>query len=247
MFTFFQKKRFLADYLHGLVDMHNHILPGIDDGAKSVEESMELVRAFGNLGVKNFVCTPHIMHNYYPNTPEVIKNAHNALKTELENSELGDISMDIAAEHMIDDNFENILENGGIMPLKQDYLLIEMSYLQQSINFNKAIKQISKQRLFPILAHPERYGYFHNKPNVYSDLKSRGILFQINMLSLVPDIYGKEVQKTAQKLLEDGLVNFIASDVHNMRQLSSIKEMRISNKMLNLLLPVIENTIRTFY
>nr|WP_299172594.1 CpsB/CapC family capsule biosynthesis tyrosine phosphatase [uncultured Allomuricauda sp.] len=247
MFSFFQKKIFLADYLHGLVDMHNHILPGIDDGAKTVEESLELIQNFKNLGITNFVFTPHIMNNYYPNTPETIQKSYDALNNALENNNIDGITTDFSAEHMIDDNFETILENRAVMPLKQDYMLVEMSYLQPSINFDKAIIEISKQQYYPILAHPERYVYFHNRSRIYQTLKSQGILFQLNLLSLTSEVYGVGVQKHTQKLLEEGMIDYVASDVHNIHQIRMLKEIKISNTMLNRVLPIIENTIQTFY
>ena len=247
MFSFFQKKVYLADYLHGLVDIHNHILPGIDDGAKSVEDSIELINDFAELGVKSFICTPHIMHNHYDNTPKTIKEAHQKVEKVLEKSGLSSIKLDYSAEHMIDDNFESILESGQIVALKGQYLLIEMSYLQPSFNFDVAVEKIAKYRYFPILAHPERYMYYHQKYGKYPSMKSSGISFQLNLPSLNPESYGSGVLKVAEKLLEDRLIDFVGSDVHNLRQLALIKETKLTTKTLNALLPVIENTINTFF
>ncbi len=248
MFSFFQKKVFLVDYLHGLVDIHNHILPGIDDGAKTVDDSIGLLKGFSEFGITNFVCTPHIMHNYYENTPSTIREAYQKLTERLEkNDELSNITVDYAAEHMIDDNFEALLENEKVMGLREQYLLIEMSYLQPSFNFDLAVHQIAKRNYFPILAHPERYIYFHHKYGTYKTMKSNGILFQLNLLSLSSESYGTNVQKTAEKLLAENLIDYVGSDVHNLRQLNLIKEIKLSTKVLNRLLPVIENTIQSFY
>ncbi|MCK0159335.1 tyrosine-protein phosphatase [Allomuricauda sp. F6463D] len=247
MISFFQKKIYLADYLHGLTDIHNHIIPGIDDGAKTVDESMGLINGFVELGVTNFRCTPHIMHNHYDNTPKTINKAHELLLQELERKGISDVKVNCAAEHMIDDNFEHILEKKEVMPLNKEYLLIEMSYLQPSFNFDVAIDKIAKHKYFPILAHPERYMYFHGKYGKYPSMKSNGISFQLNLLSLSSESYGAGVQKIAEKLLKDGLVDFVGSDVHNSRQLGLLKEIKLSKKVLNNLLPVIENTIQTFY
>ncbi len=237
----------MADYLHGLVDIHNHILPGIDDGAKTVEESIGLINGFRNLGITNFICTPHIMHNYYQNTPETIKSSYLKLQVELKRRNLDNVHVDFAAEHMIDENFETILEDKNVVPIQSRYLLVEMSYLQPSINFDAAITKVFSHNYFPILAHPERYAYFHQRKQVYSSLKAQGVLFQVNLLSFASEVYGKEVQKCAQNLLGNGLVDFIASDVHNIRQLSLIKDVKISNSMLQRILPIIEKTIHTFY
>lgn len=247
MISFFQKKIYLADYLHGLVDIHNHIIPGIDDGAKTVDESMALINGFMELGMTNFRCTPHIMHNHYDNTPKTIKKAHELLLKELEKKGVSGVRVNCAAEHMIDDNFEHILENQEVMPLNKEYLLIEMSYLQPSFNFDIAIDKIAKHKYFPILAHPERYMYFHGKYGKYPSMKTNGILFQLNLLSLGSESYGPGVQNIAEKLLKDGLVDFVGTDVHNNRHLALLKEIKLSKKALNSLLPVIENTIQTFY
>lgn len=247
MFSIFQKKEFLVDHLHGLVDIHNHILPGLDDGAKTVDDSLELLKGFSEFGVTNFISTPHIMHNFYDNTPETIKKAYNQLLKNCESSRISDITIDYAAEHMIDDNFEHILENGEVMPLDKEYLLIEMSYLQPSFNFDTAVEKITEHQYFPILAHPERYMYFHGKYGKYESIKSNGVLFQLNLLSLTSASYGAAIQKIAEKLLNDNLIDFVGTDVHNLRQLGLLKEVRISKKILNQLLPVIERTIQSFY
>lgn len=236
----------MVDYLDGFIDIHNHILPGIDDGAKTVDDSIALIRSFSEFGVKHFIATPHIMSNYYPNTRETIGASLTELKNALLQNGLKDVSVEASAEHMIDDNFENLLENEGIMPLKKDYLLVEMSYLQPPINFEEAIIKTASKRFFPILAHPERYGFLHHRKKRYQEYKDNGILFQMNLLSL-SEYYGKEVPKVAVELLENGLIDFVASDVHNMSQLNALKKLTLSKKMIEQLLPLINNTIQTFY
>lgn len=245
MLQIFSKKKFLIDYLEGFVDIHSHILPGIDDGAKTVEDSLQLIRGFIEFGCQKFIATPHIMHNYYPNNSESINSALQKLKNELIWNNLKDVSIRTSAEHMIDSNFETILENDEVMPLAKNYLLVEMSYLQASINFDVAIQKVASKRLFPILAHPERYIFLHNRIKKYKEYKEKGILFQLNFLSLT-EFYGMEVQKMAFKLLEEGLIDFVASDVHNMNQLKELKSSRISKKTLDLLIPIVNNTIVNF-
>lgn len=246
MFYFFQKKKFLVDYLENFIDIHNHILPGIDDGAKTVEDSMELIKGFSDIGVKKFIATPHIMHNYYPNDSDSIHTALGKVQNRLLSEGMKDIVLDVAAEHMIDANFDHLLEQEKVVPLRNNYLLIEMSYLQPSINFNEAILNIAAHRYFPILAHPERYSFLHLNSSKFQKYKNNGILFQMNLLSL-GEFYGKEVQKKAHKLLNNGLVDFLASDVHNLQQLNGIKEIQVAPKVLEQLVPIIEKTINEFY
>ncbi len=246
MFNIFVRKNFLIDHLKNFVDIHNHILPGIDDGAKTVTDSINLIKEFSEFGVTNFIATPHVMDNYYPNNPQTINQSFTILKKELKkNTELKNTLLDYAAEHMVDANFDVILNESLVLPLKKKYLLVEMSYLQPSINFNTAINSIQSKNLFPILAHPERYGYLHNS-NKYELYKNKGILFQLNLLSL-GEYYGKEINKCALKLLEKGMYNFAGSDIHNMRQMNALKSIKVSRKTIELIEPLIEKNIFNFY
>jgi tyrosine-protein phosphatase YwqE len=158
---------------------------------------------------------------------------------------LGTISIEAAAEHMIDANFGTLLENNAVMPLKKNFLLVEMSYLQPPLNFKEAIQEMADKRYFPILAHPERYAFLKIDSSKYRKYKEQGILFQMNLLSL-SDFYGKDVQKKAHKLLEEGLIDFVSSDVHNEQQFEHLKNMRIENKQLQMLHPLLLRTIEQF-
>ncbi|TDQ31182.1 tyrosine-protein phosphatase [Zeaxanthinibacter enoshimensis] len=246
MIHLFSKKHFLVDQLENFVDIHNHILPGIDDGAKTVEDSLALIKGFSEFGVKNFVATPHIMHNYYPNTKESIEKAHGKVKNELVEMGMDDIELGFAAEHMIDENFIPLVEKGDILPLRKGYLLVEMSYLQPPIHFDEAIVKVASNHQFPVLAHPERYAFLHQRFGKYKKFRAEGILFQLNLLSL-SNYYGKEIPKIAHRLLEENMIDFIGSDVHNMQQLQSLKEVTISRKIQKMVTPVIHKTIETFY
>lgn len=228
------------------MDIHNHILPGIDDGAKTVEDSLELINGMGEFGVKRFIATPHIMHNYYPNTPETIKEAHTTLRNALLENELTDIAISTAAEHMVDDNFENLLDEGGVMPLGKDHLLVEMSFLQASINLDSALEKTKHKGYFPVLAHPERYLYYQGKKSIYRAFKKRRTQLQLNLLSL-GEYYGAETHKIAHSLLDEKLIDFAATDLHHTRHLEELKKVQLTEKALDKLLPVLENTIDQFY
>lgn len=227
------------------MDIHNHILPAIDDGAKTVEDSLALIKGFKELGVTEFICTPHVMENYYPNTPETINNALAVLKNGLKTNNLNAIKVEAAAEHMIDAGFESKLEQNLIMPLAENYILIEMSFLQPSLNLFDMVEKIADRNLYPILAHPERYTFLHGKSKSLEDYKNKGMLLQLNLLSL-SGYYGKAVQKSAMTLLEMGLLDFIASDVHNIRQLEALKKMQLKVKTIEKLVPLIERTTYNF-
>ncbi|PIB25512.1 histidinol phosphatase [Maribacter sp. 4U21] len=245
MFSFFSKKKYLVDYLEGFVDIHNHILPGIDDGAKNVEESIALLKAFAEFGVRDFICTPHIMENYYPNTPKTINKSLAVLENGLKMSNLNGFNIRVAAEHMIDSNFESILEEKKTMPLANNYLLIEMSYLQPSLNLLDSVEKIALKKYYPILAHPERYVFLHEKKSTYSIYRKKGLLMQLNLLSL-SEYYGKNVQKAAFELLQSGHIDFLATDIHNKRQLKALNEIKLNTKVLNQIVPIIEKTTFNF-
>tara|TARA_R110002049_G_scaffold35296_2_gene113978 strand:- start:902 stop:1642 length:741 start_codon:yes stop_codon:yes gene_type:complete len=245
MFQFFNKKKFLVDYLEGFIDIHNHLLPGIDDGAKTAEESITILKGFQEIGITNFIATPHIMDGYYPNTPNSIREALAVLENKLKIENLTNFTIEAAAEHMVDPFFESILERNEIMPLKKDSILIEMSFLQASINFEEAIQKLKKINLFPILAHPERYSFIHKNFNNYTVYKNKGMYFQLNLLSL-SNYYGTDVQKNAFKLLEHNLFDFAGTDVHNLQQLNALKEIKIPLKIAEKLQPLISNTIYNF-
>lgn len=246
MFQFFEKKRYLVDQLENFVDIHNHILPGIDDGAADLDASVELVRAFGELGVHRFIATPHILQPLYPNTRKTIHEAHDQLMDALMDQRMNQVAVEPAAEHMVDDSFEELLESGGYLKFRKGYLLVEMSFLQPPLNFDRCIVEIAKRGLTPILAHPERYQFLHQKRGKYRKYAEQGILMQLNMLSL-GNYYGPEVQKMAYELLESDLINFLGSDVHNLRQLEAIKEISLRPKHLVKLETAIQHTIGSFY
>ncbi|MGD1945196.1 MAG: tyrosine-protein phosphatase [Croceivirga sp.] len=246
MLHIFNKKEYLVDSLGGLVDIHNHILPGIDDGAKNVQDSITLIKGLNDFGISRFICTPHIMHNYYPNNPQTIQKALSSLKSEMKKQGLEDTQLDVSAEHMIDDNFEQILQNNEVMPLRKFHILIEMSYLQPPINFNTALNKIISKGLFPILAHPERYLFINSTSRRLGIYKQKGVLFQLNLLSLA-NYYGSDIKSKAIKLMEKNLVDFVGSDIHNISQLNTIKEATISKSTGKILYSLVNNTIERFY
>lgn len=244
---FFSRKLFLVDYLQGYVDIHNHIIPGLDDGAKTIEDSLELIQRFQEFGVNRFICTPHIMHNYYDNTPRTIKKSFDKLKKSIsKDKRFETVNLDYAAEHLIDNHFENNLEKGEVLPLNEQHILIEMSYLQSSINFDESVQKIKEKGYFPVLAHPERYQYLAMEYGKYSYYKSNDVKFQLNLLSL-GNYYGKSIKKNALRLLDDQMYDFIASDVHHVQHIAHLKKVTISKKVLNKILPILNKTIESFY
>ena len=216
---FFKKKIPLTDFFtDGFVDIHSHLLPGIDDGAKDMDTSIALLLKMTSYGIKNFITTPHVLGNVYPNSSEVIKQKLAAVKKELEKREIKGISIQAAAEYMLDEEFSALLDQKDILVLKDNYILVEMSYFSAPINLYELLFKIQLKGYKPVLAHPERYNFYHTDFKNYYKLKQAGCLFQLNLLSLT-DQYGKGVQKTSEKLLKENLYDFVGTDTHHQNHL----------------------------
>ncbi|UZH55493.1 histidinol phosphatase [Salinimicrobium tongyeongense] len=246
MFSFFQKKIFLKDYLDGFIDIHNHVLPGIDDGASDVDTSISLLYDYQKLGIRKIIATPHVMNDYYANTPKSIRRAYDLLMTKLNTLDDLNIEIKTAAEYMMDQDFMALIEKKELLCLKEDMVLVEMSYFQPPINLNEILFQLQTQQYKPILAHPERYAFLHsNSLRNYKELKDRGCLFQLNALSLVGH-YGKNMKDIAYRLLEEKMIDFIGTDTHQARHLEKLSTASISSKKAEILRPIIDNTKKTF-
>ncbi len=247
MFSIFQKKEFLKDHLEGITDIHNHILPGIDDGASNIEDAVKLLRRFKSIGISSFVCTPHIMNDYYPNTPNTIGTSLKKVKDTIsELTDLKNTKIRAAAEYMMDQSFLELLQQEELLTLKDKYVLVEMSYFQAPINLKEILFQLQTHGYKPVLAHPERYAYYHSKDlRRYEELKNRGCLFQVNALSLSPH-YGTNMQQIAYKLLEAGMIDFIGSDTHREQHLDKLERIRLNKKTGAQVKKVIERTREIF-
>jgi len=247
MISIFRKKQYLIDYLEGITDIHNHILPGIDDGAQNVTDSIELLDRFYDLGITKFIATPHIMNDYYPNTPEKIKSALSLLQSEINNNEkLKNTDIRYAAEYMMDQNFLELVENEELLTLKDNMVLVEMSYFQAPINLNQILFRLQTKGYKPVLAHPERYAFYHTKDlTKYEELKNRGCLFQLNTLSLTPH-YGGNMQKIAYKLLKKGMIDFIGSDTHRIQHIEKTTNIVIDRKTKDSIIRIVTKTKEKF-
>ena len=239
MFSFFQKKASLiAMFPENFVDIHSHFLPAIDDGSKNMEESVALLRRMQGYGINSVICTPHVMESVWENTSETIQQKLNALNAHLKSIEFTDISVRAAAEYMLDSNFNRLLKAEKLRTLKDNIILVEMSYLNAPIDLYETLFNIQIAGYKPILAHPERYLFFHNHYEEYKKLKEAGCLFQLNLLSLSP-YYGKNVQAMAFKLLKDHFIDFVGSDTHSHKHLDFLETIT-DKKIIKLIQPVLE-------
>ena len=224
MFGFFKKKdkkkEITFNYSTLQVDMHSHVLPGIDDGAKTPEDSIILIKSMMELGIKKFIATPHIMIDYYRNTPETINNALAILKEALVKEGL-DVDIEAAAEHYFDETFEARVDNDGLMLMGDNYALFEFSFINQPPNAIAVIQKMTKKGIKPILAHPERYPYL--SIDELRSIRSWGCRLQLNTISLT-GYYGDETRKKAEALVDHEMIDFISSDMHHPRHAAAFKD-----------------------
>ena len=243
---FLKKKRIdITDFFsNDFVDIHSHLLPGIDDGAKDVEDSISLIKTMRSFGIKNFITTPHVLGDVYPNSSETIKAKLQELQEALKNDGLDDVRVSAAAEYMLDERFLELLKKDDILTLKDNFILVEMSYFSAPLNLYDVLFEIQLKGYKPILAHPERYNFFHNDFENYYKLKKAGCLFQLNFLSLTEQ-YGKNVQQISQKLLKLGLYDFAGTDTHHSRHLSLLTTLA-TEKHKKSLEPIMKNNSKLF-
>jgi tyrosine-protein phosphatase YwqE len=222
-----------ADFSFLEFDMHNHVLSGLDDGAKSEVESIQLINELVNLGFKRIVATPHTMSMLYPNTDITIETAFKQLKNTITGTEIDRSLTGYASEYFIDDNFSNLRAQKKLIPFFKNYVLFEMSYLSMSPNLEQEIFEMQMSGYQPVLAHPERYLYLSNQISYLEKLVDNGCQLQLNLLSLT-NHYGKSITKTAKKLMKLGLYDWAATDVHHSRHILLLKELSMSDNIKEL-------------
>jgi protein-tyrosine phosphatase len=234
---FFNKTMYLADLLEGVVDIHNHVLPGIDDGAPDLAVTKTMITAFQELGFKGAYTTPHTMVDYYGNDVEAITDCFKETKKSLTEKH-SSFLWGTASEYMMDGGFAALLENANYLTLPNHHLLFEFSYFQKPVEAEQLIFEMGHKELKPLLAHPERYRYLSTSEIM--DLKNRGCELQLNLLSLSGH-YGKEAKKKATQLLEINAYTFLGTDAHHPKHLELIRELKISKRQYEQLKQVVDS------
>jgi protein-tyrosine phosphatase len=203
------------------VDMHSHVLPGLDDGADSLEKSLEMVAAFLRLGYRKLILTPHIMGDFYKNNPRNIQEKLSLLKQAVQ--EKGwEIDLACAAEYYLDEWFlEKVNGPEPLLSFGDQYVLFETSYINEALNFKEAVFALQSAGYKPVLAHPERYTYLHDRFEELVKMRTSGVLFQLNLLSL-SGYYSERARRVAEKLVDQKLVDFVGTDAHHVRHLQGL-------------------------
>jgi protein-tyrosine phosphatase len=208
--------------LSGLgVDLHSHLIPGIDDGAKTMEDSIMLIKGLRQLGFKKIITSPHIMSGGYNNTPEIILSGRDKVREEIKAQGI-DVDFDAWAEYYLDETIMPKIEARNLLTMGDNYVLVELSYLMKSFSTTSYFYSLITNGYKVVLAHPERYPYYHSDDlDEYKMLKDHGVFFQVNIASLT-GTYGQGARNIAEKLIDNNMVDFIATDLHNTRHLGYI-------------------------
>jgi tyrosine-protein phosphatase YwqE len=204
------------------IDFHSHILPGLDDGATDLENAVELAAAMKEWGFERITCTPHIT-NKFRNTPETIRPAFEMLQNALHERGVN-VELRMSAEYrLVPETWPEVLEQNWLMPIEDRFILMELPIFDpddiKDIKPIEEFKKIKAMGLTPLLPHPERYFYLsHDELLRYVDA---GVMIQSNYGSLA-GVYGTDVKLRVQRLIDEGLVSFLATDMHNMHYINTI-------------------------
>lgn len=203
-------------------DMHSHFIPGIDDGAKTIEDSVAMITALYNMGYKKVVTTPHIMGDFYRNTPEIILGGLEKVRAALKNAGVP-IQVEAAAEYYLDFDFERKLDQEKLLTFGDKYVLFEISYMNPPDNLGNIIFKLQTAGYKPVLAHPERYPYWKNEFERFEQIKDKGCLLQMNINSLT-GYYSHDTKRLAEMMIEKGMVDFVGTDCHHIGHIELIKK-----------------------
>ena len=211
-----------ADFSLLKTDMHSHLIPGVDDGARDMETSLELIRGMQELGYSKIITTPHILWDMYKNTSEIILEKLEQLRTAVKEAGI-EVEINAAAEYFLDDHVEELLkEKKPLLTIHKNWVLSEFSLAYPSHSLKSILFEMQMQGYQPVIAHPERYIYLKDAKDFYEELKDIGCLFQLNLPS-IGGYYGKSVQELAQYLIKKEYYDLIGTDLHNDRYLESLK------------------------
>lgn len=211
-----------AEVLRGTADSHSHILFGVDDGVRTIEESLSVLKYEEDLGVTDVWCTPHVMEDT-ANSVDTLKARFGQLKEAYQ----GPVRLHLAAEYMLDTVFEQRFRDRDLLTMDNDTLLVETSTWTPPVGLYDTFREIQTAGYRPLFAHPERYRYLNESS--YERLRKLGIHFQLNLPSLV-GFYGETAMRKAEWLLSRGFYTEVGSDCHRLRLIKEQFERKVLTK-----------------
>lgn len=215
------------------VDMHSHLLPGIDDGSPDMTTSLELIKGMQSLGYSKLITTPHILSDMYPNTREGILAKLDEVRQAMRDAGLR-VELYAAAEYFLDDHVASLLRNNEpLLTVHDNWVLCEFSLAYPSHSLKDILFELQMQGYQPVIAHPERYIYLQQSKDFYDDLKATGCFFQLNVLALSGH-YGKTVQELAQYLIKKDYYDLLGTDLHHFRHLEALPDAGLISQLRKL-------------
>lgn len=221
MFNFLHKKRENVALFYN-TDVHCHILPGVDHGSQSIEQSLLMLEEEIKMGINRVICTSHVTADTFENTPESLTNAFNILSQAVKEEKL-DIELHVSAEYRIDEYWDKLYQEGNIIAMPGNYILMENSFQQELLQLDELFFNLMLKGYKPILAHPERYGYYSHRHNRYQTIHNAGVKFQVNLLSLA-NYFGQGARDNAMWLIKNGMVDMLGTDMHNVEHARIIQD-----------------------
>lgn len=203
------------------VDIHSHLLPGIDDGAPTIDHSIGMIRKFHELGYQKLIFTPHVMSGVYDNTTAIIREKLEEVRATVQAMGI-EMELEASAEYYFDETLFDRIRDKDLLPFNGNHILFELSFRTEPQQLDELIFQLSSSGYQPIIAHFERYAYYHGSTEVARSLKERGCMIQVNLNSFTGH-YGPEVKKQALRLLQDGLIDIAGSDCHRIEHLQLLQ------------------------
>jgi len=219
---------------YNYIDLHSHVLYGIDDGSKTIEESIEILKQYEEMGFKNIIATPHYIEETTYNSnnkqkKEIIKKLNQQIKKNKLN-----INIHIGNELYISNNILELLSKKEISTLNNSkYLLIELPMNNEISNLNNIVFELLSNDIIPIIAHPERYSYIQKDIKKIEKLVNQGVLLQINYGSII-GLYGKQAKKISKKMLKNNLVSLLGTDIHHPNNETYININKIRKKLVKI-------------
>jgi protein-tyrosine phosphatase len=199
------------------VDIHSHLIPGIDDGSRSIEDTFAMLVKFEQLGYRKVIATPHIMSEVYPNTEEQIRSKGQEMIDEMHRAGIN-LELGVAAEYYFDESLFKKIKEKKMLSIGQGYVLVEFSFYSQPSHDKKLFFDMQMAGYKPVLAHFERYSYYHGSIDYAMELRELGVNIQVNINSFFGH-YGSTIKKQADRLLRAKAIDFIGTDCHRMQHL----------------------------
>lgn len=203
------------------VDMHSHLVPGIDDGVKDSEQAVTCLKQLADWGIQKVITTPHVSRDWYPNESATLRASQATLQALADDNNL-DVQIEIAAEYLLDEFFPALLSTDDLLTFgSARYLLFEVGWAAAPRQLDDLLFRIQTRGYTPVLAHPERYSFYYEDQDTLAQLHEKGCLFQLNWASLTGK-YGERAQNQGRFLLKKGWVDFIGSDMHRPNDISAL-------------------------